>query len=509
MSFAKPAERAFLSVVSRLAYANPFLPDRVDAEREALGDDFISGGDPVWSASVADPDAISPNIWRIVERLQPILEDLRARLAQGTEAAPADLLLYEDNVHHLLYQRYYEDFTRSDGKWGFYRRFLSEWQHYFDLPGRKFETALQPAHVFACFWQVQRAFHSVFDHLIGSSIPAAWLRASVWQSIFTHDLRRYRRALYVRMGDFPTLITGPSGTGKELVARAIASARYLAFDAARLAFEGTPQEFYPVNLAALSPTLIESELFGHRKGAFTCAVQDRKGWLESCPVSGTVFLDEIGELDPAIQVKLLRVLESRHFSPVGDTSLIRFNGKLIAATNRDLSAEIAAGRFREDLYYRLCADQVQTPSLREQIQDSPGVLRETLHYMVRRNVGEAEVERSLEEVARWVARELPPAYAWPGNYRELEQCVRNILIRQSYRPLETATASGGGADAGFWKEFRAGTLTAGDVVGYYAALVYGQCGSYVQTARRLGLDRRTVKAKVEMHLQQRTGPSSS
>lgn len=503
MGITRPAERSFLAAVSRLAYANPFLPDRVDAERDALGDQFVSSA-PVWSASVADPEAVSPNIWRIVERLKPILEEIRERLGQGAEASAEDLALYEDCVHQLLYQRYYEDFVSADGKWGFYRRFLSEWEHYFGITGRRFETALQPAHLFACFWQVQRAFHGIFDHIIGSSIPSAWLRASVWQSIFTHDLRRYRRTLYQRMGDFPTLITGPSGTGKELVARAIASARYLPFDSNKLAFEGSAKEFYPVNLAALSVSLIESELFGHRKGAFTGALTDRKGWLESCPAAGSVFLDEIGELEASLQVKLLRVLESRHFSPVGDTALIRFSGKLIAATNRDLAVEIEAKRFREDLYYRLCADLISTPSLREQLQDSPGVLHDVLHYMVRRNVGDAEVERSLEEVEQWVLRELPPDYAWPGNYRELEQCVRNVLIRQSYRPLDGATRTASPVDDEFYREFRAGSLTADDVIGQYAALVYGQCGNYVETARRLGLDRRTVKAKVEMHLKQKS-----
>ena len=127
----------------------------------------------------------------------------------------------------------------------------------------------------------------MFRDIIGSSLPAARLRAAVWQSIFTHDMRRYRRTLYARMGEFATLITGPSGTGKELVARAIAESRYLPFDERRLAFaDDGVESFFPINISALSPTLVESELFGHRRGAFTGAVGDRKGWLETCPAVG-------------------------------------------------------------------------------------------------------------------------------------------------------------------------------------------------------------------------------
>ena len=190
-------------------------------------------------------------------------------------------------------------------------------------------------------------------------MPAARLRAAIWQSIFTHDMRRYRRTLYARMGDFPTLITGPSGTGKELAARAIAQSRYVPFDDRRLSF-ANEGGFFPINISALSPMLIESELFGHRRGAFTGAIADRKGWLETCPgavapCSSTSFLERI--LDPAIQVKLLRVIETRTFHPVGDTAGRQFRGKLITATNRDLAALIAKGRFREDLYYRLCSDR--------------------------------------------------------------------------------------------------------------------------------------------------------
>src|SRR5262249_2233744 len=169
------------------------------------------------------------------------------------------------------------------------------------------------------------------------------------------------------------LITGPSGSGKELVAQAIGLARYIPFDAERQAFvENFAGSFYALNPSALSPTLIESELFGHRRGAFTGAVQDRAGWREGGRRLGTVFLDEIGELEPALQVKLLRVLQTRTFQRLGDTRDRRFHGKIIAATNRELATEMAAGRFRKDLYYRLCSDIVVTPALQEHLRPPPG-----------------------------------------------------------------------------------------------------------------------------------------
>src|SRR5208283_2783648 len=141
-----------------------------------------------------------------------------------------------------------------------------------------------------------------------------------WQSIFTHNIRRYRRAFYNRMGDFATLITGPSGTGKELVARAIALSRYIPYDVASQSFgQDLAASFHPIHIGALTSTLVESELFGHRRGAFTGADKDRRGWLETCPPLGAVFLDELGELTTDVQMKLLRVIETRTFTPVGET----------------------------------------------------------------------------------------------------------------------------------------------------------------------------------------------
>jgi DNA-binding NtrC family response regulator len=166
---------------------------------------------------------------------------------------------------------------------------------------------------------------------------------------------------------------------------------------------------------------------------------------------------------------------------------------LIAATNRDLSTDIRNGRFREDLYYRLCSDQITTPSLSEQLAGSPGVMRELVVYMARKVAG-AEADDLAFEVLAWVDEHLGPDYPWPGNYRELEQCVKNVLIRRDYRPsrpkvqdpVERAT-----------QEFRGGSLTAEQLLSRYCTLVYRHTGSYEETARRLQLDRRTVKSKVD------------
>jgi transcriptional regulator with PAS, ATPase and Fis domain len=330
------------------------------------------------------------------------------------------------------------------------------------------------------------------------SQPAVRLRAAVWESIFTHDMRRYRRVLYNRMGDFTTLVTGPSGTGKELVAQAIGRSRYIPFDAAAGKFcEDFYGTFYAVNLAALSPTLIESELFGHKRGAFTGAVADREGWLEICPTLGTVFLDEIGEVEADIQIKLLRVLQSRAFSRLGETTTRQFRGKIIAATNRNLADAMHAGRFRPDFYYRLCSDMVDVPALRERIADDPGELEHLVRHLAARAV-DREADELAAEVLGWIEHNLGSDYPWPGNIRELEQCVRNVLIRRAYVPPKSrfSQPSADTHDA-FVGPMLEGRLTADELLRRYCTLVYAATGSYEATARRLGLDRRTVRAKVD------------
>ena len=506
VKFLTGADRRFLGAVSNLVNANPFLPDILAHEREALGADVIEE-QPMWSMSVTEPDRVRSNSWRIVDRLRPLLAKLRGALSAGTEASDADLLLYEDALLYYFYYRYYQQFVaatfrqaaQDKKRWLFYRDFCDEWNHFFHISGRELPTAHQPKHTFACYYQIVRAFHHIFEQIIGSSQPAARLRAAVWQSIFTHDIRRYRRTLYARMNEFATLITGPSGTGKEVVARSVALSRYVPFDDVRLCFEeDLASLFFPINIAALPPTLVESELFGHKRGSFTGAVQDRRGWLDACPALGAVFLDEIGDLDPEIQVKLLRVIETRSFQVLGDSTAHphRFQGKLIAATNKNLASAIRKGRFREDFYYRLCSDQIVTPSLRQQIDESPWVLHDLILFMSRRVAGE-DGESLARQTEEWIVGNLDQQYEWPGNYRELEQCVRNILIRKEY---QAGRVTRGAAERDIFADARSGALTANELLTRYCTLVYSQTGSYEETARRLDIDRRTAKAKVNPEL---------
>jgi DNA-binding NtrC family response regulator len=515
-SFVSDRERDVLRAFASLALGvNPFLTERVEAEARALGAEHVRTAE-VWHVDAklvsSDPaiPGLNPNVPRLGELAERFAGDLRERLASGAKARRDELIEYEGLVRYLLYWRYENEFLRlllratrgqsTTRRMAAWPRFAADVARFLELPGVAMPLPVSAGHLFAWGFQIRRAFEHTFRQIFGGSMPAAELRASVWQSVFTHDPARYRRSLYQRMADIPTLVIGESGTGKELVARAIALSRYVPFDEEAGAFaEEYAEGFHALNLSSLSPTLIESELFGHRRGSFTGALQDRVGWLESCGPHGSVFLDEIGELDAAIQVKLLRVLQTRTFQRIGETGERRFEGKIIAATNRDLAEEMDAGRFRDDLYYRLCADVIETPTLRAQLADAPDELRNLVLVLARRIVGADEAEALTEEVVAWVSGELGADYGWPGNVRELEQCVRNVLVHGRYHPARRSRPAADDLPA----LLREGGLSADDLLRRYCTETYARTGSYEEAARRLGLDRRTVKAKVDRELLQR------
>jgi two-component system response regulator HydG len=205
------------------------------------------------------------------------------------------------------------------------------------------------------------------------------------------------------------LILGESGTGKELVANAIHH------NSSR-----TQQPFVKVACAALPETLLESELFGHEKGAFTGAIARREGRFQAAH-RGTIFLDEVGEMSSAIQTKLLRALQEREFEPLGSSRTIKVDVRVIAATNKDLSREIKEGRFREDLFYRLNVIPIHLPPLRDRKEDIPALANHFLSLYREKN------KKDIKEISP-KAFDLLIRYDWPGNIRELENCLERAVI---------------------------------------------------------------------------------
>jgi two-component system nitrogen regulation response regulator GlnG len=212
--------------------------------------------------------------------------------------------------------------------------------------------------------------------------------------------------------DVPVLITGESGTGKELVALAIYQ------HGAR-----AKAPFLAVNCAAIPETLFESELFGHEKGTFTGADRKRIGKFEQCH-GGTIFLDEIGDMSPSLQAKILRLTQEQTFERVGGNETIRTDVRVIAATNHDLKAEAASGTFRADLYYRLSVFTIHMPPLRERGDDLSLLVRHFLRHFSR------ELGREVREVAPETLERLRN-YSWPGNVRELQSVLKQSLLRAS------------------------------------------------------------------------------
>ena len=510
MSLINSSDLPFVRAVGQLNYINPFLEDRLHHERAALGDDYVEEANPYWSFTPQQSGKRRVNLDRLIERAHSIAADLRQKLLGRTRATKKELALYDDLVMYILFYEQLDTWGNRDlpmagddaGDQKAWKHFSQQFDYWLELPERRFPSASQKVHLFAIFRQIYRAFFNIFECVIGQSLPAARLRANIWQSIFTHNLHRYRDSLYRTLHHVTTLVTGPSGTGKELVAQAIGASRYIPFDPKQGKFAASPSEtYFAINISAFSRNLVESELFGHAKGAYTDAGAAREGWLEACGAHGSVLLDEIGELDPTTQVKLLRVLQNRQFQRLGETRMRNFQGKIIAATNRDLRREIETGAFREDLYYRLCSDVIETPSLAAQLQENPEVLDNLIEIFAGRiapNVG----PKLAEEAIAWVRKNVPADYPWHGNVRELEQCVRNIMIRGQYIPRVTGgtnkTADPDAAETDqLAKEMQTLGLTADELLRHYCRLAYRKTGSFEKAAKILQLDRRTVRAKVD------------
>ena len=295
----------------------------------------------------------------------------------------------------------------------------------------------------------------------------------------------YKQVAQAADAQAPVLIVGESGTGKELVARAIH----------RHGRRGA-RAFVPVNCGALTETLLESELFGHTRGAFTGAISDARGLFEQAQ-GGTIFLDEIGETSPALQVKLLRVLQEGEVRPVGGTRMLKVDVRVLAATNAELEEAVAAGRFRQDLFYRLSVLVIRVPPLKARREDIPLLVERFLQNACGR-AGRlvALAPSALEPLA---------AHDWPGNVRELENTIERLVLTARGHAITaddvqfgTSLAEARPPRPDLEGRLFDGLPTLDELERRYLLHVLGQVGgNRTRAAEALGIDRRTLYRMAE------------
>ncbi len=365
------------------------------------------------------------------------------------------------------------------------------------LNQRRFDPE-QSLRYFSYYYQLRRAWYFIYHGLIGQSPSMEKLRAHLWRSIFTYDSHWYEEYLWSRMEDFSTFLVGETGTGKGTAASAIGRSGYIPFDEEKGRFvESFMGNFIEINLSQFPESLIESELFGHQKGAFTGAIESHRGVFSLCSQFGSIFLDEIGDVSIPVQIKLLKVLEERGFTAVGSHDKLHFSGRVIAATNKTINDLRNVEVFRKDFYYRLCSNVISVPSLRKQIQENPRTLEMLLQHTIQKIIGEtsAELQGVVLEI---IKKEIGPDYHWPGNVRELEQAVRCVLLNKDYC-----------GEIEGWCEVQKDSmathlyntrLSAQELLSLYCTTLYEQYKTYGDVSKITQLDSRTVKKYIQSHI---------
>jgi hypothetical protein len=504
--------RGFLELITRIAESNPFSLQRAELETTATG--AVWRPEPLHSSNRLEREKqASLLVKHLVDCLQSVVGEM---LHSSSRIPSEEQVLYRNAVWFWSYHHFREQFDQhitlcnstpdQDLRMGndTYRSFHAELEKYFHFsPGVGYRqdplcmNEQDLAEIFAFCFQLRRGYQGILQRIIGISPSVAQLREATWEAIFTRRLLWSFQFLKDRMANFSTLILGKSGTGKDLVAETIGTSQYTPYHPEKDCFAINFKAAYrAVNLSALSPTLIESELFGHTKGAFTGATATRKGHLELSSPYGALFLDEIGDLSPEIQVKLLRVLQSREFFPLGERHPKRFYGRILSATNQEIPALVSEGRMRTDFLYRIGAIVIHVPTLSQRFSECPDEASELLPHFLKNILGyiDEEIRVELEEKIQGL---LATGYNWHGNVREFEQCVRTLLVAQDYIPLVMAREEKGSLGA-LCRQLESSTVTLEELLTTYCRHVLTQTGTYQTAAQRLGVDWRTVKKYVEV-----------
>ncbi len=481
-------ERKLFGLFSRAIYDNPFTPQRHQTDCKISG---LKEGSPA--------QVILKQVLRqAAEQVTTLRETGRGKLSSYT--LESDRQLVKNLCLFHVFHRYSSTLDKHIRAQSSQKTRLLPMQEAKEILQLLESYGFSPAdalHYFALFFQMRRAYFFIHHGLIGCSSAMMQLRAQLWNNIFTHDIDRYAHGLWQRMEDFSTLLLGETGTGKSLAAAAIGRSGFIPFSPKTSTFhENFTTAFVSRNLSQFSSQLIESELFGHNKGAFTGALYTHKGVFAVCSPYGAIFLDEIGDADIPTQIKLLRVLQDRTFSPVGSQEEQRFSGRVIAATNRPLDEMRKQGTFRNDFYFRLSSDRIHIPPLRKRIEEDPRELKLLLDFLISKITGYEDAELSMK-IKKIIDKEMGKNYPWFGNVRELEQCIRQILLnnRCSNAPSHKKETMQGQQ---LHLSIEAGTYNVTELTAYYCNMLYRKHGTYQAVARVTGLDRRTVKKYLDI-----------
>lgn len=474
----RPEQCDFFKQIAKLAFANPFSQQREQADCQLLQ---IATG--------------TQNIYQRSEKIQALLyEQLPLDKFRITDYAGKT---QENLKFSWLFYQFHEFQTQ-------FNQFIEDQRLAGDKPielpfARDLSQCFQQAHFtddeterfIALFYQLHRGFYFISAAISGDCPAIIKLRMRLWNNIFTFNPQWYMDYLCGKMEDFSTLLLGETGTGKSLVAHAIGCSGFIPFDLNKRCFkESFTRSFQSINLAQYPDSLLESELFGHKKGAFTGAIEHHQGLFARCSEHGAVFIDEIGDIDIPTQVKLLNVIQDRTFCPVGSHEKMRFSGRVISATNRNIEQLRKEGQFRDDLYYRLCSDVIEVPSLQQRLQENPEELQHLITCLLER-VTNIPAPLLVARIEKYIRSAVPEHYAWPGNVRELEQCIRRICLTGHYTTLKNTQPST--QHNGFSLTENTGETSAQRLLQDYCRFLYERHNSYEAVARITRLDRRTVK----------------
>ncbi len=481
-----PEQRDFFSQVATLAFVNPFSEQRELADCKLL--DISQGTMDIYQRG----DKIQLLLQAQFQQLQPLAEfRITAYQGKAQEITKFSWLFYQFHEFQSQFNHFIEQ-QRLAGEAPLELHFAKDLNHRFQLAGF---TPSETEKFIALFYQLHRGFYFISSAISGDCPSIIKLRMRLWENIFTFNPQWYMDYLCGKMEDFSTLLLGATGTGKTLVAHTIGCSGFIPFDLSKNRFrESFTRSFQFINLSQYPSSLLESELFGHKKGAFTGAIEHHQGLFDRCSEYGAVFIDEIGDIDIPTQVKLLNVIQDRTFCPVGSHEKRRFSGRVISATNRNIDQLRKEGHFRDDLYYRLCSDVIEVPSLQQRIQENPEELGHLITNLLKR-ITDISAPNLADMMEKQIRLHVPDYYSWPGNVRELEQCIRRICLTGSCN-MSTELINGSRLKDGFNLTDNAGEGSVQDLLQHYCRFLYERHGSYEAVARITQLDRRTVKKYV-------------